>query len=70
VKYHNILIIAFHFPPENTGGSKRPFRIANHLKHHGYRPIVVSKSLNAREHEAKRVDHDNFVEYRVPLKRK
>ena len=37
-----ILIVAYEFYPTNTGGSHRPFRIANFLKQNGIEPIVIS----------------------------
>ncbi|MBK9077237.1 MAG: glycosyltransferase [Flavobacteriales bacterium] len=38
----NVLLIAYEFPPLNSGGSHRPYRIASHLLRSGIRPIVVT----------------------------
>jgi glycosyltransferase involved in cell wall biosynthesis len=37
-----ILILAYHFPPEQSGGVSRPFSLFQHLALYGYEPIVVT----------------------------
>lgn len=38
----NVLIIAYEFYPTNSGGSHRPFRIANFLKQHNITPFIIA----------------------------
>jgi hypothetical protein len=37
-----VLIVAYHFPPENTSGAARPFRFYKYLTEFGYRPYVIA----------------------------
>jgi glycosyltransferase involved in cell wall biosynthesis len=37
-----ILILAYHFPPEQSGGVSRPYSLFQHLPLYGYEPIVVT----------------------------
>jgi len=37
-----IILIAFEFPPHNSGGSQRPYRFARHLRTFGYEPIILT----------------------------
>lgn len=39
-----ILILAYHFPPEQSGGVGRPYSLFQHLPLYGYEPIVVTIS--------------------------
>lgn len=43
----NVLIIAYHFPPENTVGALRPYRFFKYLKRLGYRCHVITASEQA-----------------------
>lgn len=43
----NVLLIAYEFPPLNSGGSQRPYKIASHLHRYGIRPIVVTPEATA-----------------------
>jgi glycosyltransferase involved in cell wall biosynthesis len=45
----NILIIAYEFPPLNSGGSHRPFKFAKLLPKYGIHPIVITPELSALE---------------------
>ncbi|WNB18074.1 glycosyltransferase [Marivirga arenosa] len=66
--FKNILIISYQFPPENSGGSLRPYRFAQNLYKYGLKPIVVARSIGNEKFE--RIDNDNFIEYRIPTKKK
>jgi len=37
-----VLILAYHFPPENESGAARPYRFYRYLPDFGYRPYVVA----------------------------
>jgi len=37
-----ILILAYHFPPEQSGGVSRPYSLFQHLPLYGYEPLVVT----------------------------
>jgi glycosyltransferase involved in cell wall biosynthesis len=37
-----ILLLAYHFPPEQSGGVSRPYSLYQHLPLYGYEPIVVT----------------------------
>ena len=38
----SILFVAFEFPPVNTGGSHRPYKLANALSKKGWNPVVLT----------------------------
>jgi glycosyltransferase involved in cell wall biosynthesis len=40
-----LLLVAFHFPPENASGATRPGHFAKYLPYFGYAPRVVSRSI-------------------------
>ncbi|MBI5740662.1 MAG: glycosyltransferase [Nitrospirae bacterium] len=44
----NILMISYHFPPENSGGVGRPYSLYKYLPGSGYRVIVITQSLYGR----------------------
>jgi glycosyltransferase involved in cell wall biosynthesis len=44
-----VLLIAFEFPPLNSGGAHRPYRQARELGKHGIRPYVVTTEVTAHE---------------------
>ncbi len=41
-----ILFIAFEFPPVNSGGSHRPYKLVNALKRKGLQPVVLTVDVN------------------------
>lgn len=49
-----VLLIAYEFPPYNSGGSHRPFKQALELQRRGIKPIVLTPELEA--HPASRID--------------
>lgn len=53
----NIILIAYHFPPENTIGALRPHRFFKYLKRLGYRCHVITAS----EQPAKGCEDVTFV---------
>jgi hypothetical protein len=50
----NILIIAYEFPPLNSGGSHRPYKFAKNLSQFGIEPIVITPKITA--HQDKNID--------------
>lgn len=69
----NIVIIAYEFYPTNSGGSHRPFRIAQFLKNQNYNPIVLSSldaSLREKEDTSlKKLLDDSHLDVRyLPIK--
>ena len=41
----NILLLAYEFPPLNSGGSHRPYRFAKHLQQFGINPVIVTPEV-------------------------
>ena len=39
-----VLLLAYHFPPDNASGSARPFRFYKYLPEYGYEPHVITAS--------------------------
>ncbi len=39
---NNILIISYHFPPEKSGGTGRPYSLYKYLPNHGITPIIIT----------------------------
>ena len=48
-----ILMIALHYPPENTSGSPRPYYFSKYLPEFGYQPTVLTKTLQYRPLDTK-----------------
>ena len=44
------LLIAYYFPPLNSGGTKRPFQIANYLKKNGHQVTVLTGTYEGKDH--------------------
>jgi len=42
-----VLLLAYHFPPDNASGSARPFRFYKYLPEYGYEPHVITASAQA-----------------------
>jgi hypothetical protein len=50
----NVLIIAFHYPPQSNGGVQRPYAFAKYLKKNGYNVFVITADyfkFNNPDHE-------------------
>src|SRR5215210_156133 len=39
-----VLLLAYHFPPDNASGSARPYRFYKYLPEYGYEPHVITAS--------------------------
>jgi glycosyltransferase involved in cell wall biosynthesis len=59
-----VLILAYHFPPDPSIGSARPFRFAKYLKRLGYRVHVISASHDGTPERDVTYVPDNF--YSMP----
>src|SRR5574338_1242706 len=42
MQQNSILFIAYEFPPVNSGGSHRPFKLANAVAEKGWQPVVLT----------------------------
>ena len=42
----NVLVVAFEFPPLNSGGSHRPYKFVKYLSEFGINPIVITPRLD------------------------
>ena len=56
----NVLMLAYEFPPLNSGGSHRPYKFAKHLSQFGIQPIVITPKTTA--HKKKNIDKSLMAE--------
>lgn len=50
-----VLIVAYHFPPENAIGALRPMGLVRHLPRHGWEPLVLTARHGDRTELAGRI---------------
>lgn len=48
---NKVVIVAYHYPPENTVGALRPARFARHLKSFGWDPLILTAAEQHSEPE-------------------
>lgn len=65
----NILIIAFEFPPTNSGGSHRPYKFALELLANGFHPIVISADIPNSNLDTSIQIPEGITNIRLPLKK-
>jgi hypothetical protein len=53
MQHNKILFIAFEFPPVNSGGSHRPFKLANAIANKGWQAIVLTADNNSSPNSAR-----------------
>lgn len=63
----NIIFIAYEFPPTNTGGSHRPFRIVKYLSQSNIYPIIITPNLKDRN-SFEIIEEKGFKVIRTPYK--
>jgi len=61
----NILIIAYEFPPLNSGGSHRPFKFAKLLPKFGINPIVITPEISTQK--GANLDYSQLAKLEQPL---
>jgi glycosyltransferase involved in cell wall biosynthesis len=65
-----VLIISYHFPPRQTVGSQRPFRLAKYFSQFGWEPIILTAKLPGRPPDGIRVIETDYKDIAGKIKSK
>jgi len=70
-KMKNLLMIAYQFPPQNSGGSHRPYRFAKYLKEFNINPVVITTQIDEDIQDDSLVENiENIKVIRTSIKKR